>query len=63
MAKRRSELERSMSEAQDPRASVAADMARLKGFSRSDVVPDHKRKASSPLSHGTHSSKKKGGRK
>jgi hypothetical protein len=59
MPKRRvTDLERAMSEAHDPRASVAADMARLKGFSSSNLIEDKARGATSPLGMGSHSAKK-----
>jgi hypothetical protein len=63
MAKRRmDELERSMTEARSPKVSVEADLARLGGKSRSDLVADHRRGGSSPLGKGSHSKEKKRGR-
>jgi hypothetical protein len=39
------------------KAEVTADMARLKGKSRSDLARDDKRMATSPLGMGSHSKK------
>jgi hypothetical protein len=42
-----------------PKEAVAADMARLGGARREDLVADSERGASSPLGHGTGSQAKK----
>ena len=56
MARNRFEdLQRSMEKARGRKAGVEADMARLGGRSRNDVVPDHQRGAASPLGGGSHS--------
>jgi hypothetical protein len=40
------------------KAEVTADMARLKGKSRSDLARDDKRGPTSPIGMGSHSAKK-----
>ena len=60
MPRKRNELEKAMEAARGRKAGVDADLARLKGASRSDLVPDKDRGAASPLGHGKVREKGKG---
>jgi hypothetical protein len=73
MPKRRSEYEKAQSAVSDPRATVAADLSRLKGYSVGPeaLTSDAGRGAKSALGSGSHSKDapkrkheaKKGGKK
>jgi hypothetical protein len=62
MPKKRTEYERAAADLRNPRASVEADLARLKGMSRSDLTRDDVRGPASPLGHGAHSRDERKGR-
>jgi hypothetical protein len=55
MQKPKTEYMRAAADLRNPRASVEADLTRLKGMSRSDLTRDDVRGPTSPLGHGAHS--------
>ena len=57
MPRKQTEITKAMAAARGRKADVAGDLARLKGSSRNDLVPDRDRGSASPLGHGSYSKK------